>query len=101
MRCEFSYVLAGRNRIRVAANSNVGFKTIAFAKELEKKLRLAIPFPFRRVRETEINIVGGDRARGMLRVEMVIMPNISIGIDKMVAALDSRCFVPGLEPCLK
>ena len=96
MKLEFSFAQKPKNGcVSIAVNSHYYTKTIPFALELEKKLKEVIPFSFEQKGETNLNILGGQRVKGMLSVEMDISYKISD--EEALTLLKGKGFSEGFE----
>ena len=97
-RLEFRYSMPPENQhVAVGVNSNYyTTTTLSFLQLLCKKLKEAIPFKYEIVSKPEVRILGGDRARGMASVEMMIQFEISD--TDALSQLKSKNFAEGFEP---
>jgi len=58
--------------VYVGVTTNTYGSTISFVNSLAEKLRKAIPFPYNEEDEPKVVVLGGDRKKGMISVEMGI-----------------------------
>jgi hypothetical protein len=75
---EFSFDMRrGEQSAHVTVNSRSTYtKTFSFANKLLSVLRTIIPFPYTEKTEPELHVLGGQRVKGMLSVEMGIDFNL-------------------------
>lgn len=78
---EFSYstlfTKGDRNYTTVAVTTNTYGSTVKHILDLEKRLRAEVPFTYRKENEPEVKLLGGNRRKGMISVEMRISTVLS------------------------
>lgn len=92
---EYAFSTPSEGRSTVGITTNCYGKSISFAQLLDTTLRSAIPVPYRPNQEPEIHILGGNRRKGMLTVELSISTDLSD--EELTAALKEAGFYEGLE----
>jgi hypothetical protein len=58
--------------VHVGVTTNCYGKSLSFINELAHKLRTSIPFPYNEESEPGVVVLGGNRKKGMISVEMGI-----------------------------
>ena len=92
---QYRYDGVNDDRVLVGVNHSLYYtKTIAEILRLWNELKAKIPFEFS-AEEPEVYVIGGDRRRGMISVEMVVKHNFSK--ETVIAELESSGFCEGFD----